>query len=240
MQKIGDWDGADLQGKFLEKYSVKSDLSSEVSIELHRSGSLNGPKTRMRYEVNGFDYLEDLDIGEGGKYFNPTLLLTKNRLFPYIDYVIYTPADTPESHARVIFKQISMSTVSSHMKTSKDDFVEMYMKEYSDLNESVGEVMRFLLLKNYKWDHWMKQEEKEKGKSVCHIILEVLFGKIERFEVKVNAGVFTVLVDGKPLDLEIVYVTGTKMEENKEIWKIPLKNIVCCFQEDLERVKIPF
>ncbi len=252
MERIGDWEGADLQGKFLEKYCVKSDLSSEISIALHRSGSQNGPKDLLRYEVNGFEYLEDLCIGDGKQYFKTTLLSSKNPLFPYIDYVIYTPPTSPKSPDKVIFKQISMSTITSHMKTPKDEFVQSYMKVYPELNESVGEVMRFLCFTNYKWDLvkeeeekekgkcWMKQEQKDKGKSVCHLILELLFGEIKNYEVKIIDGKFSVFVGGKRVDLEIVYVTGTKMDENKEIWNIPLKNIVCCFREDLERLKIPF
>jgi hypothetical protein len=247
MERILDF-RVDLQGKYLEKYCVNSDLASgtivvsmQTSIELFRSGSPDGPKTRLRDRVvNGFYYLEDLEIGDGKKWYGSVLLLTKDLLFPYTDYVIYTPADDPESRATVIFKRISMSTIPSRMMTPRDEFTEWYMKEFPDINESVGEVMKFLLLKKYRWDHGMKQEQKEDGKSVCRIILEILFGKIERFEVKINDGVLTVLLDEIPVDVEIVYVTGTKMEANQEIWKIPLKNIVCCFQEDLKRLKIPF
>jgi hypothetical protein len=44
MEKISDFEGKDLQGKYLEKYCIKSDLSSDISIEMDRSGSPSVPE----------------------------------------------------------------------------------------------------------------------------------------------------------------------------------------------------
>jgi hypothetical protein len=231
MEKISSWDGPDLQGKFLEKYCVNSDLASCISIELDRSGSPSLPKTSMKYEVDGLDYMENLQIGEGSKYVKTTLLWTTQKLFPYIDYVIYNPETKS-----VIFKQISMSTITKHLKKDSEQFQE----KFPGL-EGVSEVIKFLFYEIYAWDHGYRLCEKGTGKSMCQLILQLLFGKIEHYQAKIENGMFKVFDGQKAFDIEIVYVTGTKREENtRQLQALPLKNLVCCFREDLERLKIPF
>ena len=180
--------------------------------------------------MNGFDSLEELNIGEGGKYFKTTLLMTKNSTFPYIDYVIYVPESK-----RVIFKQITISTIATHLSCSKNDFV--VFQEKNPNFENVGEIVKFLCYPIYGWEKELKV--KGKGKSVCQVILELLFGKIEEYHVKFDDGVFMVFDGKKAFNIEIIYVTGTRRKEN-DLGSLPLKNIVCCYREELERLKIPF
>lgn len=227
MEKIDDMNGNDIKGKYLEKYCIKSDLLSSISMQLFRSDK--SIKSMIKYEATDFDYLEYLNIGEGKKYFKTTLFLTKNSLFLYIDYVIYIP----ESQ-KIIFKQITMSTISSHLKSSLTEY-KKFEDKYSNL-ETVGEVIKFLCYPIYSWDEGLKM--KEKGKSVCHIILELFFGIIEKYNVEIKDDIFKVFDDQKLLDIEIIYVTGTKSEENNQ--SFPLKNLLFCFREDLVKLKIPF
>jgi len=275
MEKIDSINGNDAKGKALEKYCQKLDLSGAISIELSPSDLFATAKSLVRYEVGQFDYFEDLEIGEGKKYFKTTLLLTKNPLFPYIDYVIYIPESK-----KIIFKQITMSTISSHLNKGPLKDIEL-IKDFSDLYkekplvnqnsdptkkdkkhplDSVGEVIKFLCYPIYGWvnkgirpikeekkeekkekkEEEKKEEKKEeKGKPVCQILLELLFGEITEYRVEISEeGIFKVYGGQKLFDIEIIYVTGTRKDQNVE--PCPLKNLLFCFRGDLENLKIPF
>jgi hypothetical protein len=273
MKKISSFGDAAEQGRNLERYCIKRELSGLTSIEVSQSGSPHFPNVKLWYQASVHTFLEKLRIGDGRRYYAKTTLFEPKEKFPFMDYIIFCP-DTN----KIIFKQVTMSKITVHLNNpiGKKVIIEKKGKEGKEepkhsskgfdavklkfptlnenMNATVGELIKFLCLMEYKWDfdeksgsgqqRFLSDDDKKKGiegKSLCHLILELIFGEIKNYNVKFQDGMLNVFDGDERFDMEIVYITGTTRDENEKLLEtLPIKNILCCYREDLEKLGIPF
>jgi hypothetical protein len=239
------------QGHILQRQSLLMECRGKLSFQTHYASiakDLKQKPSEFSYLVRdrhlfGESHGVSFKFSDRIKCSETTLFIPNFGSFPHIDYIVYVP-----ECKCIIFKQITMSTVSGHLVKPGSYLLENEYKGYG----SVREVMHFLLDKKYVFTESgnfipvSKHDSTKKlpGYSLCQGLIKYILDedveielvgddldKQAEFRVKNRLG--------NILDVRIIYCTG-KFEKDVKNTDLKLQNIEYYGRDEMEKNGIKF